>query len=481
MNDFESFMASDAGASARYQQRRRKRIHICIDDIEPQSKKMSLNDRAAFQSAVAEQLSEIKRGTFRGDIALKVDLATSSKSPPHAHTIAKNLLDLLGKRMDGIDWPKKSLLYADDSQIQALSVMCRHGEDLPSIGIEARPFSAMLDDLELAIKAIHAAENMDALYEEEREGEWIDTFRDLVRNEAHSRKALGDKLYEAYRTMARWSAQRALLGRSGVNIPVLGWMYGLPRGIPTGIDKGTWAGLIGESKLRLQVGELPISPGGSSAFRQKVANEIATFKSRWDWIIDPLVVAVALEVIVRPNPKTPPAVLHDLDNIVRDYLVPGIVPAFGTVSDHRWTIDFDELRARDPKLAQSWGPNPTPPSGTRNGVTRYEVWRLPAVENEPGFVSVALVADMDAKPDLMGQMDKCIRDWQEKTIADILGSVGAVDNTPRFPSCLQFLRIYANGAAARMFWPWTTILHQRFARVTALYNSRRLCSISPPT
>ena len=418
LTDFKAFMATDAGASARFEQRRRRRVHISIDGIEPQSKKMSTADRVAFQSAVAEQLTEVKRGTFRGDIALKLDLATSSKSPPHAHTIAKNLLDLLGKRMDGINWPKKSLLYADDSQIQALSVMCRHGEDRPDIGIEARPFAAMLDDLELAIKAAHAAETMDAYFEQDRESEWIDTFRDLIRDEAHSRKALGDKLYEAYRKMARWSAQRALLGRSGVNIPVLGWMYGLPKGIPTGIDKNTWAGLIGESKLRLQVGELPIATGGSSAFRQKVADEIATFKKRWDWIINPLVVAVALEVIVRPNLKTPPSVLHDLDNIVRDYLIPGIVPAFGTVSDHRWTIDFDELRARDPKLASSWGPNPTPPVGTKNGVTRYEVWRLPAVDNEPGFVSVALVADMDAKPDLMGQMDRYIRDWQEKLTED---------------------------------------------------------------
>ncbi|TPL35751.1 hypothetical protein FJ947_13235 [Mesorhizobium sp. B2-4-8] len=411
-------MASDAGALARYEQRRRRRIHISIDDIEPQSKKMSPEDRAAFQSAVAEQLSEIKRGTFRGHIALKLDLATSSKSPPHAHTIAKNLLDLLAKKMDGIDWPKKSLLYADDSQIQALSVMCRHGEGRPNIGIEARPFAAVLEDLELAAKAVQTGETMEAYYERDREGEWIDTLRELIRKEAQQRKALGDNLYEAYCKMVRWSAQRALLGQSGVDIPVLGWLYGLPRGLLTGVDKGMWASLIGGSKLRLQVGELPISTGGSSVFRRKVNEEIAAFKGSWDWIINPLVVAVALEVVVRPNPRTPPAVLHDLDNIVRDYLIPGIVPAFGTVSDHRWTIDFEELRARDPKLAQSWGPNPTPPAGTKNGVTRYEVWRLPAVENEPGFVSAALVADMDAKPDLVGQMDECIRDWQEKLRGD---------------------------------------------------------------
>jgi len=180
LTDFKTFMATDAGASARYQQRCRWRIHISIADIEPQSKKMSLEGRAAFQSAVAKQLGEIKRGTFRGDIALKLDLATSSKSPPHAHTIAKNLLNLLGKKMGDIDWPKKSLLYADDSQIQALSVICRHGEDVPNISVEVRPFAAMLDDLELAAKAIHAAESMEAYYEQDREGEWIDTFRDLM-------------------------------------------------------------------------------------------------------------------------------------------------------------------------------------------------------------------------------------------------------------------------------------------------------------
>lgn len=411
-------MKSDAGASARYQSRRKRRIGISIDNIEPQSKKMSNADRIAFQSAVAEQLTAVKRSTFRRDVALKLDLATASKSPPHAHTIAKNLLDLLGLRMTGVIWPKKSLLYNDDSQIQALSVMCRHGEDRPNIRIEARPFAAMLDDLELAGVALQASETMASQYERELEDEWVDTFRDLVRDEKGHRKALGDKTYDAYREMVRWSAQRALLGRSGVIIPVLGWMYGLPRGVPTGLHKTMWAGLVGDSKLRLQIGELPIATGETAAFKQRVSDEIAAFKKRWDWVISPLVIAVALEVVVRPNPKTPPAVLHDLDNIVRDYLIPNIVPAFGTVSDQRWTIDFDELRKSDPKLADAWGQNPTPPAGTRNGVTRYEAWRLPAVEGESGFVSVALVADIDAKGDLMQQMDEQISEWRDNLSDD---------------------------------------------------------------
>jgi hypothetical protein len=417
VSDFKSYLASDAGALSKYNARRRRRIHISIDGMEPRSKKMPVADRVAFQAAVAAQLADQGRSTLRGGVALKLDLATASRSPAHAHTIAKNLLDLLGSRMEGVDWQKKSLLYADDSQIQALSVQCRHGEDEPSIRLEARPLAAMLDDLELAAKALQASDSMQAHYEREREGEWVSTLRDLIEKEDEKRQIYGNEGYQAHLKMVRWYAQRALLARSGVEIPVLAWMYGRPRGIPTSFDPSMWAQLLGDSKLRLQVGELPIARGEGDAFKDRVAAEIAAFKKRWDWAIDPLVVAVALEVVVRPNPNTPVAVLHDLDNIVRDYLIPGIVPAFGTVSDHRWTINFEELRASNPSLADSWGPDPTPPRSTREGVTRYEVWRLPPVDGQPGFVSAALVADMDAKGDLMDQADEHIRDWR-KELAD---------------------------------------------------------------
>jgi hypothetical protein len=68
---------------------------------------------------------------------------------------------------------------------------------------------------------------------------------------------------------------------------------------------------------------------------------------------------------------------------------------------------------RDPQLADAWGPNLTPPAGTRQWVTRDEVWRFLAVEGEPGFVSVALIPDIDAKGDLMQQMDDHINEWRD--------------------------------------------------------------------
>ena len=114
---------------------------------------------------------------------------------------------------------------------------------------------------------------------------------------------------------------------------------------------------------------------------------------------------------MRPNPATPADMVHDLDNIVRDYLLPQIVPSFGTISDVRWTIDFQKLQMADSRLIKSWDAEPVPPKGTRAGVTRYEVWRLAAVEGTSGFVSVALVGDMDGEGDVFRQVDERIEKW----------------------------------------------------------------------
>ncbi|WP_200907705.1 hypothetical protein [Herbaspirillum hiltneri] len=212
MSRFKDFMNSDAGAYARYQKRQQRRVHIYIDDIEPQSKNMPGDDRDKFQNAVAEQLTSMKRSTFSGDVALKINLATTSKDAPQAHTIAKNLLDLLGVRRPLVKWPRRHLLYRDDRQIQALSVSCRHGESSPTISIEARPFAAALDDLEFAAEARRSIEmSSDYLYEQDREADWVERFRDLIDSDENNNRYLDDKQYEAYRNMVRWYAQRALL------------------------------------------------------------------------------------------------------------------------------------------------------------------------------------------------------------------------------------------------------------------------------
>lgn len=219
-------------ALARYRQRSSRSVSVFVDDVEPQSKRMPDADRDRFQAAVSEQMATFSRGPFAGPVALKIDMATTSRTAPQAHTIAKNLLDLLSTRRPGVPGDRRHLLYKDDAQIQALSVSCRHGEDHPIIHLAGRPLAALLDDLELAMEAmrVHEVENYGEVYRQEQEQDSIEDFRKLIRDERGQRDRLGDQFYDAYFKMLRWSAQRALLGRSGIDMPVLGWMYGRPKG-----------------------------------------------------------------------------------------------------------------------------------------------------------------------------------------------------------------------------------------------------------
>ncbi|MFT4933988.1 MAG: hypothetical protein ACI9LT_000661 [Pseudoalteromonas distincta] len=409
-----AWFATPEGQLKRHAQRTARRVKLFIPDMEPQSKRMRDPDRDAFQTEVLQQMQTYGRGAMRGQIALNIHLATTSKTAPQAHTIAKNLLDLLATRRATVPGEGRSVLYRDDSQIQALCVTCRHGAHQPRISIEARTLNALLDDFELATEAARELEMDDpsAWHERDRADDEISDLKALVTQEAASRARLGEALYESMVSMLRWSCQRDLLARSAADVAMLTWLYDRPKRQITGFTPDLWAGYLQTSTVRLQVGELPVAEGSSKAFRERIDAEIAAFRARWSWLIDPLVVPVALQVVVRPTPGTPKGVLHDLDNVVRDYLLPKVVPAFGTVTDHTWLIDFEELRRRDPEMADRWGPNPTPPKGTRDGVTRYEVWRLPPVEGEPGFVSAALVADLDGAPNNIDLADRQIERWR---------------------------------------------------------------------
>jgi hypothetical protein len=415
-SQIESYLQTPAGKLARYRMRRRKRVQLIVEGVEPRSKKMPEAERAVFQSQVAEQLIETKQTALRGPIAVRIRLTTTHRTPPQVHSIVKNLLDLLGRQgANDTDWQKKRL-YRDDSQIQALSVSCVHGEARPSITILARRMSNVVDDIELASQATRALNEKDPdhPYHEQRDQDWIDDFRRLIDREAETRASSGDELYEARIKSGRGYAQRAFLGPSALTVPVLAWLYGRPKGPFMQANLALWPGVIRQTSLRIQLGELPARSGESSAFKARIDAALDDFEQRWGWLIRPLVVSVGLQVIVQPNSSTAPGTRHDLDNVVRNYLLPKIVAKFGTVSAHVWTVDLEEMARVAPELAARWGAEPKPPKGSKAGVTGYEVWQLPpAPAGEPGFVSVSLTAQPNHEGDLMERVDLKIRRWTE--------------------------------------------------------------------
>jgi hypothetical protein len=421
---------SDARRLELYRGRKQKRVRIWADEVEPRSKKMPVAARVDFQRRVLRDLRSPDRSAFKGPIALDLRLSTTRHDAPQAHTIAKNLLDLLSTPEPTLGEPPPKLLYDDDGQIHALSVSCVHGEEHPNIMVIARSLPAFLGDLALAADALRHLDQDDPSdwQERDRGHEEIRHFRDLIDNEASHRRRLGDSLYDAFFKMTRWSAQRTLLSHASLTTAQLDWLFDVPKTPIANPFPAMWDQMVRESSLRMQVGELPTKSGESAPFKKQIEKSAAAFKAKRDWLISPLVVPVALQVVVRPSPSTPKGALHDLDNIVRDYLLPKIVPTFGTVTDHRWTIDFEELRRTDPNLAARWGDNPTPPKGTRSGVTRYEALRLPpAKKGEKGFVSVAIVLEDSSSGDVFHQID----DQIEKVVCFLCHSERA--HTGRMP------------------------------------------------
>jgi hypothetical protein len=152
-HDRDHYPTSAEGLLAQHRRRQRQYLHFGIEGIEPRQKSsMPDRDKDEVQRQLLEWLVDLRRRAFQGPLALRLNLATTDKSPTHSHNIAKNLLDLFGMPRPSLGTRRKGLLYADDSQVHALSVTCHHGNREPRIHAVAAPLGSLLADLELAIQ-----------------------------------------------------------------------------------------------------------------------------------------------------------------------------------------------------------------------------------------------------------------------------------------------------------------------------------------
>jgi hypothetical protein len=72
---------------------------------------MPISGKLALQRALLEHMVARRRRPFRGPVALDVRATTTERTPTHAQTIAKNLLDLLGRPLTDLTPRQRGLLY----------------------------------------------------------------------------------------------------------------------------------------------------------------------------------------------------------------------------------------------------------------------------------------------------------------------------------------------------------------------------------
>lgn len=179
---------------------------------------------------------------------------------------------------------------------------------------------------------------------------------------------------------------------------------------------GMWEQTFASTPLRILLSELPQVDGASTLWKQEIDAKLRAFQARLGWLIDPLLVPVALEVVIKPPPPSRQNGLHDLDNVLRSYLILRVVDILKPVSHFAFTL-HEEATRQSPDELRIAGRSfrlPAPPVSTKSGVTRYEAWRLPpAKEGSQGFVSVAIVTDTSGHGDILRQIDDDLEEWRE--------------------------------------------------------------------
>jgi len=85
---------------------------------------------------------------------------------------------------------------------------------------------------------------------------------------------------------------------------------------------------------------------GGRTVKENIDKRIRAFRSQHGRLLAPLRIPVALEVIIKPPPTRNHA-LHDLDNVMRTYLVPKVTELLEPPSDIAWTYDRSVFAQHD--------------------------------------------------------------------------------------------------------------------------------------
>jgi hypothetical protein len=396
--DPDHYLTSASFLRTQHSKRLMRMFHLEVEGIEPHGKRtMPEGDKLRFQNAVLQGLLRCKRRAFHLPLAMNVRLKTSDKNPSHPHTIVKNILDLLARPLPRLQTRRKALVYFDDSQISALSVTCNHGQLAPSIEMVVRPLRDLLDPLEEAWRSGWEDDDDDKRWDRGRilENDF-DQLDDLEKNESFWRKQFGNAEYEAWLRITHQNLQDSFWGRSGLTPLDILMLFDLNA---VGVhQEPRWDEVYSSSLLRIRLSELPQSDGQSTVWKSEIRAKLGEFREKWRKLLSPLLVPVAVEVILRPPPPNRQKNVHDLDNVLRNYLLPRVAEVLQPPSDYAFTLGDV---GRD-----------LPPLSTRIGFSRYEAWRLPpAPEGSAGFVSLAIVADITGHESVLHRIDSTIDRW----------------------------------------------------------------------
>jgi hypothetical protein len=400
------FIKTKEGQIYERDRRLRDKISIFIEQ-EPNSKKMSTQQRKRFRQYVFEELKTSNRKAFRGDIILEIDFWTTRKNPPALQSLVKNYLDLLHKQMPGVDSYQK-LLFNDDSQIKILIAnyhFDKSGSGKPHVRISAYRYSHFMKDIQLVDEIRNDIEldeerisfndsYIDDLIELEKEQEWYDknlgTIHCLVQRD-HLKRKIQEQFLRSNRItfLDLLTIFRSFLPETENQYDDQWWWNSSEK-------------FISMTTNLIELGCVPVESGDSEKFRQKLENKLTEFKNRFH-ILFPLVHPIGITVFYTPPKHN---ILY-LDNLARNHLIPLLIeicaPPASSLITHREAYATEVLDI-EPRLQEGI---------PKYGITNYQIIHRPRTADTPkeGIVKFYITDGFFMNNNIWRMVDKIITRW----------------------------------------------------------------------
>lgn len=421
------YLETPQGQYGRYQWRRMRGYNYYIFDREPLGQRTTNAQKAEFQHEILEKMKEHNRRSYRSKIVAEIWLDPTVQNPPHIHTAMKKLLDIFGNPLPESGIKRKGLIYQNDNQISYLSVRYHLGSGERGIRAKFAPFRHFVDNLKLAYEILsgHYDDYIDR-YEFEREMEELDGYRDdhnfsdaiedFRRHEAEKERFLEHfsiKAYNSMHFMNKIRAQEALLSMSKLSVNDLYNVFNTSEIFQNDVRlreiAEIVAGWVTGSSIRIQLPSLPTEEGQRNQYKEQIREYMRGFRTHYD-ILQPLYIPVIIEVIYKP-PIASVGFYKDLDNIIRDFILPIFHDEFKPPPTHGSVFSSAEYEDGDPLE----GMIRDIPKSVPYSVAGYEIVEIPRHPNdeEDGFLVVGLSPGSYANHSLWYRIDEVIEKWGE--------------------------------------------------------------------
>lgn len=417
----QEWLNSPQGQYSRYKWRKGHGYSHYSFNFEP--KIMKSKEKALLQNDILNQMKKMGRYAFRGDIAVEISIYPTSKTPPHIHTISKRLIDIFWRPVLESSIKRKGLIFADDKQIAYLSIKYNLGTSIDHKGFTASitPFGNFLQDITLAEDILRGnyGEPPDSINEDVQDDNINNDYYDILENKDKYIRNLGQKTYDSMLLMAKHFSQKQFLENCKLRIMDIYLLYasvGRIKHYGNSADVKELFRKMSESlahwipniPIRMKLPRIPINNHETKEYRKLIYEAFVAYKQKFK-LLDPLYIPVALEVIYKPPLKSI-NFIKDLDNIMRDFIIPIFHDIYKPPPTFMHAIDLTKIHNNDLKGKYALFLKDFPKS-VPYSVSRYEIFKIDRHENDEddGFLCIGIT---HGSYSLWNRVDKAINEWQ---------------------------------------------------------------------